>query len=136
MTLLSTRAKNCKQSPTLSISATAKALKEQGKEVIDFSAGQPDFEPPSFIKKAVKQAIDEPGIGRYNNVSGSKQCREAIAEKIKSDYNIDYEVDEIIVTNGAKQALFNVFQAMVSKDDEVIIPEPYWASFPDMVSFT
>jgi len=132
---LSERASNLQPSATLAISGKAKALKKEGKDVIDFGAGQPDFEPPSFIKTAIKAAIDKPGIGKYTAVPGTPEAREAITKKLKSDYNLDYTSNEVMVTVGGKCGLFNIFQALIDKDDEVIIPSPYWVSYPEQVKF-
>ena len=128
---LSDRAKTIKPSPTLAITAKAKALKEKGIDVISFGAGEPDFDTPLNIKEAAKKAIDA-GFTKYCPVEGTPDLRKAIAAKFKKDNNLDYELNQIIVSCGAKHSLYNLFQAVLNPKDEIIIPAPYWVSYPDM----
>lgn len=130
--MLSDRIKNIGQSPTMKIAAKAIAMKAEGIDVVDFSVGEPDFPTPRFIKDAGKKAIDD-NLTRYTINRGIVPLRKAIAQKLKEDNGLDYDVSEIIVSNGAKQSLYNVVQSVVGKDDEVIIPAPYWVSYPEMV---
>ncbi|MCB4792666.1 MAG: pyridoxal phosphate-dependent aminotransferase [Elusimicrobia bacterium] len=128
---LSDRAKTIKPSPTLAITAKAKALKEKGIDVVSFGAGEPDFDTPLNIKEAAKRAIDA-GFTKYCPVEGTPDLRKAIADKLKKDNSLDYEPSQIIVSCGAKHSLYNLFQAVLNPKDEVIIPAPYWVSYPDM----
>jgi aspartate aminotransferase len=128
---LSDRAKTIKPSATLAISAKAKALKENGIDVVSFGAGEPDFDTPLNIKEAAKKAIDA-GFTKYCPVEGTPDLRKAIADKFKKDNNLDYELSQIIVSCGAKHSLYNLFQAVLNPKDEIIIPAPYWVSYPDM----
>ncbi|HAA27033.1 MAG TPA: aspartate aminotransferase [Cyanobacteria bacterium UBA8553] len=117
---------------TLAISAKAKALKAQGIDVCSFSAGEPDFDTPAHIKAAAKQALDE-GKTKYGPAAGEPKLREAIARKLREDNNLGYNAENIIVTNGGKHSLFNLMMALIEAGDEVIIPAPYWLSYPEMV---
>jgi aspartate aminotransferase len=117
---------------TLAIDAKAKALKAQGVDVIGFGAGEPDFDTPEHIKAAAMGSLDA-GFTKYTPSSGIPELREAIAEKLKKDNGLDYEPSQIIVTCGAKHACFNAFLATINPGDEVLIPAPYWLSYPEMV---
>ncbi len=117
---------------TLAISAKAKALKAQGIDVCSFSAGEPDFDTPAHIKAAAKQALDE-GKTKYGPAAGEPKLREAIARKLREDNNLSYNAENVIVTNGGKHSLFNLMLALIEAGDEVIIPAPYWLSYPEMV---
>lgn len=117
---------------TLAITAKAKAMKAEGIDVCSFSAGEPDFETPVHIREAAKKALDE-GKTKYGAAAGEPQLRKAIANKLKVDNNLDYEPENIIVTNGGKYSLFNLMLALIEAGDEVIIPAPYWLSYPEMV---
>jgi len=117
---------------TLEIDAKAKKMKAQGIDVIGFGAGEPDFDTPSFIIEAAKEALDK-GYTKYTPSSGIMELKEAICEKLKRDNNLDYEPNEILISNGAKHSLYNIFQAILNPGDEVIIPSPYWVSYPEMV---
>ncbi len=119
-------------SVTLAIAAQSKVLKAQGKDIISLSAGEPDFDTPTSIKEAAKKALDE-GFTKYTDVSGIPELKKAIIQKIYKEKKISYEPSEVIVTCGAKQALYNFFQATLNRGDEVIIPSPYWVSYPDMI---
>ncbi|QER41801.1 pyridoxal phosphate-dependent aminotransferase [Thermodesulfobacterium sp. TA1] len=132
MLKLSERAKNLKPSATLAVDAKAKALKAQGVDVINLSAGEPDFDTPSYIKESCKKALDE-GFTKYIPTYGLLTLRKAICYRIKEDYGFDYTPEEVLVTTGAKQAIFNLLLALVDKGDEVLILSPYWVSYPAMV---
>ena len=130
---LSKRAQSIKPSATLAIDSKAKTLKSQGVDVISFGTGEPDFDTPQNIKDAAKKAIDS-GFTKYCPVSGTPDIKAAIIEKFKRDNNLDYTQDEIIVSCGAKHSLYNIFQTILDPGDQVIIPSPYWVSYPDMVA--
>ena len=117
---------------TLEIAAKAKAMKAEGIEVYSFSAGEPDFDTPEHIKAAAKKALDE-GKTKYGAAAGEPALRNAIAQKLRIDNNLDYQGENIIVTNGGKHSLFNLMMALIEAGDEVIIPAPYWLSYPEMV---
>jgi aspartate aminotransferase len=117
---------------TLEIAAKAKAMKAEGVEVYSFSAGEPDFDTPEHIKAAAKKALDE-GKTKYGAAAGEPALRNAIAQKLRIDNNLDYQGENIIVTNGGKHSLFNLMMALIEAGDEVIIPAPYWLSYPEMV---
>lgn len=120
-------------SPTMRVAAEAKMLKAQGEDVIDLSVGEPDFPTPQNIKDAAKRAIDEEHT-KYTINAGTVELRKAIQASLKRDHHLDYALDEIIVSNGAKQSVYNTIMATVHVDDEVIIPAPYWVSYPQMVT--
>jgi aspartate aminotransferase len=132
MTIVSQRMARIKPSPTLAVSARAAELKALGQDVISLGAGEPDFDTPEFIKKAAITALSE-GKTKYTAVEGILSLRKAIAQKFKRENEIDYTPDQIIVGAGAKQVIFNAFLASLNPGDEVIIPAPYWVSYPDMV---
>ncbi len=117
---------------TLAIAAKAKVMRAEGIEVCNFSAGEPDFETPAHIIVAAKRALDE-GKTRYGPASGEPKLREAIARKLQTDNALCYAAENIIVTNGGKHSLFNMMLALIEPGDEVIIPAPYWVSYPEMV---
>ncbi|MFH1368613.1 MAG: pyridoxal phosphate-dependent aminotransferase [Elusimicrobiota bacterium] len=129
--LLSKRAQSIKPSPTLAIDSKAKALKAQGVDIISYGAGEPDFDTPANIKEAAKKALDA-GFTKYCPVSGTPDLKQAIIAKFKRDNNLDYKPEEIIVSCGAKHSLYNLFQAILGRGDELIVPAPYWVSYPDM----
>lgn len=129
---LAGRVSQVSPSLTLAIAAKAKAMQAEGIDVCSFSAGEPDFPTPEHICLAAKQALDE-GKTRYGAVAGELKLREAIAKKLRIQNNLDYQADNILVTNGGKHSLFNVMQALIETGDEVIIPAPYWVSYPEMV---
>ncbi len=130
--MLSNRIKRIGISPTMKIAAKAIAMRAEGIDVVDFSVGEPDFPTPEFIKEAGKKAIDL-NITRYTMNAGTMELRKAIVQKFERDHGLQYEPSQILVTNGAKQALYNVMMALISDGDEVIIPAPYWVSYPEMV---
>lgn len=129
---LATRVGKVPPSLTLAITAKAKAMKAQGIDVCSFSAGEPDFDTPDHIKAAAKQALDE-GKTKYGPATGEPQLRAALARKLQRDNKLNYAPENIIVTNGGKHSLFNLMQALIEPGDEVIIPAPYWVSYPEMV---
>ena len=129
---LAARVNRVSPSITLAISAKAKAMKAGGIDVCSFSAGEPDFPTPKHICEAAKTALDE-GKTRYGAAVGELKLREAIANKLKKDNHLNYQAENIIVTNGGKFSLFNLMQALIESGDEVIIPAPYWLSYPEMV---
>ena len=120
---------------TLEIDAKAKEMKAQGLDVVGFGAGEPDFDTPVHIREAAKAAMDH-GMTRYTPASGMPELKKAIALKLKRDNNLDYLPQQIVISNGAKHSLFNVFQAILSEGDEVIVPGPYWVSYPELVSMS
>ncbi len=119
-------------SPTLAITARAKQMKQEGIDVIGFGAGEPDFDTPAHIKEAAKKAIDS-GFTKYTPASGMKELKEAICRKFENDNNLDYSPEEIIVSCGAKHSIFNAILTLCNEDDEVILPSPYWVSYPEMI---
>ena len=129
---LSKRVERIGPSATLVVSAKARRLREAGEEIIDWSTGEPDFLTPAHICEAASQAIRD-GQHRYTAVGGTVALRTAIREKLIRDNKLTYEVDQILVSAGVKQALYNTLQTLINTDDEVIILAPYWASYPDMV---
>ena len=132
---LSCRASSIKPSATLAITAKAKKLKAEGKNIIGFGAGEPDFDTPGYIKDAVKDALDK-GYTKYTPVSGIEELKSAIADKFLSDYNVGYEQSEIIVSCGGKHSLYNLFSALLNEGDEIIIPSPYWVSYTEIVKLS
>ena len=133
MLVLSNRAKSLKPSPTLAINAKAKAMQAQGIRVISFGAGEPDFDTPKNIKEAAKRAIDQ-GFTKYTAVGGIDELKDAVIHKFKRDNQLTYKRSQIIVSCGGKHSFYNLAQAFFDQGDEVIIPSPYWVSYPPMVS--
>jgi len=129
---LSSRVQAVKPSPTLAITARAAALRAAGKDVIGLGAGEPDFDTPEHIKEAAIAAI-RAGKTKYTPVDGTASLKQAVVDKFKRDNGFDYELDQILVSSGGKQSFYNLAQAVLDPDDEVIIPAPYWVSYPDMV---
>ncbi|WP_158961638.1 pyridoxal phosphate-dependent aminotransferase [Myroides fluvii] len=130
--VLSDRINNLTTSQTLAMAAKARELKEQGIDIISLSLGEPDFNTPDFIKEAAIQAIQD-NYSKYPPVEGYLELRQAISNKFKRDNNLNYTANQIVVSTGAKQALFNVAQAMINPGDEVIIPAPFWVSYAEIV---
>jgi aspartate aminotransferase len=130
--ILSERIGHIKPSPTLAMNAKALAMKAAGIDVISFGVGEPDFDTPKHIREAAKRAIEE-GFTRYTAVSGIPELKDAIMEKFKRDNNLSYEPDEVMVSCGGKHVLYNLAQAVLNPGDEVIIPAPYWVSYPPIV---
>ncbi len=133
--MLSDRIQTLSSSLTIAISTLAKELKDSGKDVLSFSAGEPDFGTPRRIKDEAIKAIND-GFTQYTAVPGINEVRQAVADKLKRDNGLDYALTDVIVSNGAKHSLFNLFQAVVNKGDEVIIPAPYWVTYPEQVKFS
>lgn len=132
MAQLSERLQRLSPSATLAMSQKSSEMKAQGIDVINLSVGEPDFNTPDHIKEAAKKAIDE-NYSRYSPVPGYADLRKAISEKLKRENNLDYGINEILVSNGAKQSVCNTVLALVNSGEEVIIPAPYWVSYPQMV---
>jgi aspartate aminotransferase len=129
---VSKRAQRVKPSPTLAVTALANRLKAEGKDIIGLGAGEPDFDTPMHIADAGVEAIRK-GFTRYTNVDGINELKDAIIAKFKRDNGISYERAQILVSSGAKQTIFNLCMAVLDSGDEVVIPAPYWVSYPDMV---
>ncbi|MDO4246512.1 MAG: pyridoxal phosphate-dependent aminotransferase [Deinococcus sp.] len=132
---LSARAQSLKPSATVAVTSRALELQRQGRKVISLSVGEPDFDTPPHIKRAAIKAI-EAGKTKYTPVSGIPELREAISAKFRRENGLDYAPDAVTVTSGGKQALFNAFFALLDPGDEVLIPAPYWVSYPEMVALT
>ena len=131
MTFISDSLNRIKPSATMVITAKAAQLKREGKKVIGLSAGEPDFDTPDHVKVAAIDAIHK-GYTKYTNVEGIPELRQAIIDKFKKDNGLSYSINDVIVGTGGKQILFNALVGSINKDDEVIIPAPYWVSYPDM----
>ncbi len=129
---LSNRVQSIKPSATLVITAKAKALRAEGKAIIGLGAGEPDFDTPEHIKQTAIDAINN-GFTKYTAVGGTPELKHAICDKFKRDNELDYTPEQILVSSGGKQSFYNLCQALLNKGDEVIIPAPYWVSYPDMV---
>ncbi len=129
---LSQRVQSIKPSPTLAITARAAALRAEGKDVIGLGAGEPDFDTPEHIKQAAITAINN-GETKYTAVDGTVALKQAVIDKLARDNDLKYQLNEILVSVGGKQSFFNLSQALLDQGDEVIIPAPYWVSYPDMV---
>jgi len=129
---LADRVHKIQPSPTLAIDAKAKALKAEGIDVIGFGVGEPDFDTPENIRQAAKKAIDD-GFTRYTPVGGIDELKDAIISKLKRDNGLEFRRDQVTVACGAKHSLYNISQALIQEGDEVIIPVPYWVSYPDQV---
>lgn len=128
--MLSDRARRIKPSPTLAMDAKAKAMKAQGVDVVNFGVGEPDFDTPDHVKEAAIKAIRD-GFTKYTPVGGIDELKEAVVNKFKRDNNLEYAKDEVVVSCGAKHSLYNIAQALFNQGDEIIIPSPYWVSYPD-----
>ena len=131
MSFISDSLNRIKPSATMVITAKAVQLKREGKKIIGLSAGEPDFDTPDHVKEAAIDAINK-GYTKYTNVEGIPELRQAIVDKFKKDNDLSYSIDEVIVGTGGKQILYNALVSSINKDDEVIIPAPYWVSYPDM----
>jgi len=130
---LAKRVSGIEESATLNITSKAKKMARDGLDVVSLAAGEPDFDTPAHIKAAAIKAVNE-GFTKYTPSSGMLELREAISKKFKNDNSLDYQASQIVVSNGAKHSLYNVFQALCEKGDEVLIPSPYWLSYPPIVS--
>ncbi len=129
---LSAKAKMVKPSSTLAITAKAKELKAKGMDVVGFGAGEPDFNTPSNINKVAIDAIND-GFTKYTPASGTIELKEAVSKKFKEFNGLDYNTDQIVISNGGKHSLTNIFSVLINPGDEVIIPAPYWLSYPEIV---
>ncbi len=128
---LARRVSNIQPSPTLAITSKAKAMKAQGIDVVGFGAGEPDFDTPDHIKAVAKKALDD-GYTKYTPVPGTPELKDAVIAKLKRDNGLEYKRENIIVSLGAKHSIYNVAQAFIEEGDEVIIPAPFWVSYPDI----
>ena len=133
--MLTNRINSLSESLTIAISTLAAELKAKGKDILSFSAGEPDFTTPQVIKDAAIQAIND-GHTRYTAVAGIPSLLDEVVNKLKRDNNLNYEPKNILVSNGAKHSLFNLFQAFIQEGDEVIIPAPYWVTYPELVTYS
>ena len=133
--MLSQRIQVLSPSLTLAITALARDLKAQGKDILSFSAGEPDFDTPQRVKDAAIEAIQN-GFSKYTAVAGTPEVLKAVAGKLKRENNLDYKPSQIVVNVGAKHSLFNIFQAIIDAGDEVIIPSPYWVTYPEIVKYS
>jgi aspartate aminotransferase len=132
--MLTKRINSLSESITIAITTLAQELKAEGKDVISFSAGEPDFDTPQVIKDAAIEAINS-GFTKYTAVDGIPELKNAIIEKLKRDNNLTYTPSQVIVNNGAKHSLFNLFSAVIDEGDEVIIPAPFWVTYPELVNY-
>lgn len=133
--MLSKRIQTLSPSLTIAITVLALELKAEGKDILSFSAGEPDFDTPDAIKNAAKEALDN-GQTKYTAIPGTPQLLQAVAAKLKRDNNLEYATTMIQTNNGAKHSLFNLFQAIIDEGDEVIIPAPYWVTYPEVVRYS
>ena len=131
--MLSKKALSINPSPTMAIDSKAKEMKSQGLDVIGFGAGEPDFDTPEHIREAAFKAINE-GHTRYTPAAGTLELKEAVAAKLKRENGLSYEPNQIVISNGAKHSLSNIFTALLNPGDEVMIPVPYWVTYPELVS--
>jgi len=129
---ISQRAKAIKPSPTLAMAAKAKAMKAQGIDVVDFGVGEPDFDTPENVKQAGIKAIQS-GCTKYTPAGGTDELKDAVVDKLKKDNGLVYERSQVLISCGAKHSLYNIAEALFDPGDEVIIPSPYWVSYPDQV---
>lgn len=129
---LSNRLNAIEASPTLALTATANKLKAEGKDVVGFGAGEPDFDTPDYIKDACIKALKD-GRTKYTPVVGIEPLRKAVVDYIKRDYNLTYKPENVVISTGGKHVLYNIFMSILNKGDEVIIPAPYWVSYKDIV---
>jgi aspartate aminotransferase len=120
---------------TIAISSLARDLKAEGRDILSFSAGEPDFDTPNRVKEAAIEAVKK-GFTRYTAVAGIPELLEAVKTKLDRDNGLKYETNQILVSNGAKQSLFNIMQALLEEGDEVIIPAPYWVTYPELVKYS
>ena len=132
--ILSNRIGRLSESLTIAISSKAKELKAQGKDVVIFSAGEPDFDTAEVSKKAVIGAMEK-GCGKYTPIPGTNEILNAVVGKLKRDNNLTYKTSQIITNVGAKHSLFNIFECIINDGDEIIIPAPYWVTYPEIVKF-
>ncbi|PAF53343.1 aspartate aminotransferase [Helicobacter sp. 13S00482-2] len=133
--MYSQKIQNLSESATIAISTLASELKAKGRDILSFSAGEPDFDTPQVIKDEAIRALNS-GFTKYTAVAGILELREAIVKKLKKDNGLSYTPRQVLVSNGAKQSLFNIFQALIDNGDEVIIPAPYWVTYPELVVYS
>ncbi|NPA44042.1 MAG: pyridoxal phosphate-dependent aminotransferase [Chlorobi bacterium] len=133
MTYLSKRIKRISVSQTLAMSQRSKELREKGVDIIDMSVGQPDFPTPPHIKQAAKDAIDK-NFTFYTHVAGYSELRDAIVDKLKKENNLDYKRENIVVSNGAKQALANAILTLIGNENEILVPSPFWVSYKELIN--
>jgi aspartate aminotransferase len=133
--MLSRRSQTLSESITMAITAKAKELKEAGNDILSFSAGEPDFDTPKVIKDEAIKALND-GFTKYTAVDGIPELKQAIVDKLKRENNLTYQTSDILVNVGAKHSLFNMFQALIDEGDEVIIPSPYWVTYPELVNYS
>jgi aspartate aminotransferase len=129
---LTARVRGIKPSPTLGMAAEAAALKAAGRDIVDLSAGEPDFETPEHVKAAAREALAR-GMTKYTAVGGTNELKDAIRAKLRRENRLEYERAEVMASCGGKHALYNAFQALFEEGDEVVVPAPYWVSYPDML---
>jgi len=134
MSRISSRIAAIAPSATLAVDSKAKALKAAGRPVVGFGAGEPDFPTPAYVIEAAVEAARDPRFHRYSPTNGQPALREAIVAKTKRDSGIDVSVDQVLVTNGGKQAVYNAFQTLIDAGDEVIVPAPYWTTYPEAIA--
>ncbi|MDR2081667.1 MAG: pyridoxal phosphate-dependent aminotransferase [Campylobacteraceae bacterium] len=132
--MLSQRVLHLSESITVAISSLAKELKASGKDILSFSAGEPDFDTPEAVKKAASKAI-ESGFSKYTAVSGTPEVLKAVADKLLRDNAINYKPSDIVINVGAKHSLFSLFQAIIDHGDEAVIPSPYWVTYPEVIGY-
>ena len=132
---LASRMENLSPSVTMAITALGQELKAKGRDILSFSAGEPDFNTPEVIKEAAVEAI-KAGHTKYTAVEGITETKQAIINKLKRDHGLNYELGHVVISNGAKHSLFNLFQLLLNKGDEVIIPAPYWVTYPEQVKYS
>jgi aspartate aminotransferase len=132
---IANRMENLSPSVTMAITALGRELKAQGKDILSFSAGEPDFDTPEIVKQAAIKAIND-GQTKYTAVEGIIATKQAIINKLKKDHGLEYKLDGIVISNGAKHSLFNLFQVLIEDGDEVIIPAPYWVTYPEQVKYS
>ena len=131
MITLSSRTNKIKPSPTLAITARANALRAQGRKIIGFGAGEPDFDTPLNIKR--RHQCIESGFTKYTAVGGIDELKDCIIEKLKTENNLAYKRSQVFVSCGAKHSLYNIAQVLFDEGDEIIVPAPYWVSYPDII---
>ena len=119
----------------MALTSKAKEMRQSGEDVVILTVGEPDFDTPNYIKESAKIAIDK-GNTKYTAVDGTTELKNAIIHKFQSENNLSYDADEIIVSAGCKQSIFNLLQVLINNGDEVIIPQPYWVSYADMVVYS
>ena len=133
---ISARIAAINESATLKVDAKAKALKAEGKDVISFAAGEPDFATPENIVEAARKALEDPKNYRYTPASGLPELREAVAEKTRRDSGMEVSASQVLITNGGKQAVYQAFQTLLDAGDEVLVPAPYWTTYPEAIGLT